>query len=373
MKQKQNLLFIIDSLGAGGAQRQMIILIKQLVKNYATIDLITYSKNNFFKDHLDGLFVNHIQLNRSMLLPFKIATFIKKNRYNCIISYLKGPNTIAYLSKVISLQKIPNINSERSRTNWENKNFWSNLNILSNKKARFLVTNSYHEKENWVNRHPKMSSRVFAIHNAVDLEIFCPPKENKIKKIHNKIICVGRIVEAKNCECVIHALKLLNDNNNLSFKLDWIGRKVNNTKKLKSYIDKLENMVVDYGLSSKWNWLPETDNLTEHYRNADALILASHREGLPNVVCESLSCGTPVILANNLDNPFLVDNDKNGFLFDQINPEDLAEKLDNFYSLTYKEILEKKNNARKFATKHFSFENYSYKYIDVINKAVSNN
>ena len=42
----------------------------------------------------------------------------------------------------------------------------------------------------------------------------------------------------------------------------------------------------------------EPGALRDRYRAADALILMSVREGMPNVVLESLACGTPVLGSN---------------------------------------------------------------------------
>lgn len=48
---------------------------------------------------------------------------------------------------------------------------------------------------------------------------------------------------------------------------------------------------------------------------ADVKVLASIREGSPNVVLEALACGTPVVASNAGTNPDIIESGKNGFLF----------------------------------------------------------
>lgn len=40
------------------------------------------------------------------------------------------------------------------------------------------------------------------------------------------------------------------------------------------------------------------DRLPDWYRAADAVVLSSHSEGLPNVLREALACGTPFVATN---------------------------------------------------------------------------
>jgi glycosyltransferase involved in cell wall biosynthesis len=62
---------------------------------------------------------------------------------------------------------------------------------------------------------------------------------------------------------------------------------------------RLQQLAERLGVSDRVRFLgtiPQ-DRLREYYNAADAMVLASSREGMPNVVLESLACGTPVIAA----------------------------------------------------------------------------
>jgi glycosyltransferase involved in cell wall biosynthesis len=98
------------------------------------------------------------------------------------------------------------------------------------------------------------------------------------------ILSVGNLVELKGHHLVIDALSLLNNT-----KLIIIGEGDEKNK--------LTEQVSTLGLEGRVFFmgnLPQSE-LPGYYAIADVLVLASSREGMPNVLLESLACGTPVI------------------------------------------------------------------------------
>ncbi|MGH8283225.1 MAG: glycosyltransferase family 4 protein [Gammaproteobacteria bacterium] len=65
-------------------------------------------------------------------------------------------------------------------------------------------------------------------------------------------------------------------------------------------------------------------DLCEYYNAADALVLASSREGMPNVVLEALACGTPVIATRVEGTPEIITSPEAGELMQERSPEALV-------------------------------------------------
>ena len=81
------------------------------------------------------------------------------------------------------------------------------------------------------------------------------------------------------------------------------------------------------------NFLGEQRDIQKLLADSDALILASHYEGLPNVVCEALACGRPILASNVSDNRVLVKDGYRGFLFDPNKPDSISESISSLMKL----------------------------------------
>lgn len=134
------------------------------------------------------------------------------------------------------------------------------------------------------------AQRITVLRNGVDLERFRPLSENGLRSELGLNGCVwlavGHLIERKGVHFVIEALAQMTDTTLL------IAGDGPEEHKLRSLVERL-------GLRSRVRFLGAIahDKLCAYYNVADVTMLASSREGMPNVVLESLACGTPVVAA----------------------------------------------------------------------------
>lgn len=189
-------------------------------------------------------------------------------------------------------------------------------------------------------------------------------RKNFVRK--RKLLVVGSVSPDKNGIIVIEALNQLR--NKFDIDLTWFGQKIFTITKRREYILEMECKIKEYNLEDVWTWLEPTEDIEHIYPKYDALILASKKEGLPNVVCESLSTGTPVLISNVLDHPLLVKDEYNGFLFDPDHAPCLVSAVEKLYCMNDLEYKEMCRNAREHATNLFGEQFFLNNYLDLIDK-----
>ena len=359
-------LLFIDSLSSGGAQNQIINLANGLAERGCFIDLVTYYPINNFKFKIIYFEqINHIQLFKKNKLGVNIIYELIKRlntcNYSAAISFLRTPNFYLSLAKLFSKRtKTLFITSERSCSQGNFVLFQYITHYLSD----FLFCNSFHESIFWKRSFPSISKKIFTMYNGIDGNKFT--FSNKKSFNQYKIVCVSSVRPSKNIEVIIEALNILKIKFNFDLDVTYIGQRnlINETHK--NYYLKLVKLLENYNLDKRWTWIDEVVNMNLEYEKYDVLIFSSNREGVPNVLCECLFKGLPIIASDLLDHPFLIEEPKRGFLFKSNDPNSLVDKILRFYLLTENEIIRVTKEQRYFAGKYLSIDAMVNKYYNFI-------
>jgi glycosyltransferase involved in cell wall biosynthesis len=161
-------------------------------------------------------------------------------------------------------------------------------------------------------------SRITTLRNGVDLTLFRPVSRettrDRLGMDQFTLLSVGYLDPRKGHEHIIHALPQLSDAR-LMIAGSGPDRK------------KLEAQAQAIGVADRVTFLGPLPQeiLRDYYGAADALVLASSREGWANVLLEAMACGTPVIASNVWGTPEVVRSPAAGVLMNARTPDGVAE------------------------------------------------
>lgn len=358
----KKILCLIDGLGSGGAERQMVGLAVSLKKKGYKVDLAYYHKKDFYlpvarQGGIDPILLSVKSSQWSKLTT--IRNFIKKQGgYECIITFKGGPNAIGCLLKLAGMRFkliVSERNSSQQLSRYDKQRLW--LYRL----ADYVVPNSYSQSEFLARIYPWMKKLIIPITNFTDISLFAPQYEQNESDI--TILTVARIDKRKNILNYLEAIRLLKKQGLNGVHFEWYGNIRQNEE---SYAETIKEKVIKLELTDFINFHPNTINIVECYQKCDIFCLPSSTEGFPNAICEAMSCGKPILCSRVCDNPFIVSENENGMLFAPDNPDDIADKLKQMIEIS-KENREKwGKRSREIAVKKFSEEDFVNKYIKII-------
>ncbi len=366
------LLLLIDSMGSGGSQKQMCKLAIGLKCIGYEVDLFLYYPMDFFSPELKRNHVNIILHEKQGKLGLKVflslLKLVRRKNYAVVLSYLHTPNFYNVLLKCFSRRKMYHITSERSKTTFSG--FRYQLQKLTHLLSDCLICNSFHEHDNWIYKVPALKNKCRVIYNTVDDSFFGVERKSFSDKDSLNILSIGTIGPAKNGICLVEALRILRMRN-LNVSVTWMGRQDVNAKFYGEYLNRMIALIEKYSLKKFWTWEQPTTQLAARLNNYDCLVLASKIEGVPNVVCETMASGLPVIISNVLDHPRLVKENINGYLFNPNDPNELADKIALFYDLDPNIKIRMSRNAKDIAWQLFPLDKMIKEYEEVINNSLA--
>jgi teichuronic acid biosynthesis glycosyltransferase TuaC len=152
--------------------------------------------------------------------------------------------------------------------------------------------------------------KVRVILNGVDLDLFGPVDREAVRArlglAGTVLLSVGHATPRKGHHLAIEALRDLPEATLMIAGDGW-------------YEGRLRELAASLGVASRVRFLGhvEQEDLKLYYGAADALVLASSREGIANVLLEAMACGTPVIATAVWGTPEAIDRLEAGVLMEE--------------------------------------------------------
>ena len=165
---------------------------------------------------------------------------------------------------------------------------------------------------------------VQVVPNGVDIDLFHPDPARRARKL--TLLSVGRLHAQKNVAYLLKLLAAIRAQYQTPITARIVGDGPERPR--------LEQLAADLGLTGSVQfegWL-DREAVRQAYQSATFLIHASVYEGMSNVILEALASGLPVAASRIPGNSELIQDGKNGFLFDPAaDPAELADRIWPFF------------------------------------------
>ena len=327
------ILYLISSLVAGGAQRQLVELVKNIDYNKYIPTVCTYYPDAFYKPELENKSVKFkfikkkSRFNPSIIL--KLTNFIKREKFGIIHSFLDTPNFYAEVSGTLAgVSRI--VISERSLDIFNHKTTIVRKKVF-HRLSDVIIVNSYAAKKNLVEVVGINPMKISVIYNGIDTKKFKQYPEESIRELRRElmlddeafvIIHVGTIRGVKNHFCLLRALVIVNQMTDRKIQVFLVGELED-----KELTIKLKLFMEQNNLSKQVRFLGRRSDVPLLLNIADVAVLPSLWEGCPNAMLEAMACERLVIASDVSDNSRIIEEGKSGFLFESNNHRQFAEKF----------------------------------------------
>ncbi len=217
--------------------------------------------------------------------------------------------------------------------------------------ATFVVTCTEYNRRYLKNLAPKTKTPIAGNYHGIDLQLFSNHTLPRIPVQPYKILTVARLTAKKGLPTVIRSLCLLKDQG-IDFKFTLIGDGEDR--------DTILALIVELGLAHNCRWLGTMphDQVIKKFKASDLFVLGCEiapnkdRDGIPNVLVESLAMGVPVVATTTSAIPELIENESSGLLIEPTNPDQMATAIKRL--LTDNDLRERvRNRGLKTVARNF--------------------
>lgn len=362
----KKILFFIDNLGSGGAQRQIVNMSIMLKEKGYSVSVLLYADFPFYKHYLDENDIPTVLIAPKGKLSrlFKIKKYLRRSDADVVIAFLETPGFISCFSKMGGKVHWKLVTTELSA---KDMTFTSKKNRFYNWFERYSdskVCNSENAKQLWEKYYPQYKEKYSVIYNPVLIPDDILNEEKEFCSTDKVCVTVAASYQGlKNPLRVIEAVSQFTDEQKKRLRLLWFGRAVVSNGDSSVY-ERACELVREYGLEDCVSLNTETKDIYRIMKESTAVGLFSTVEGLPNTICEGMMLGKPIIMSKMSDYQTLAEG--NGFLCEAESVESIKNALLELLETPSECLKEMGRISREKAEHLFSKERIVQQWIDLI-------
>jgi glycosyltransferase involved in cell wall biosynthesis len=292
------ILFVISGLGIGGAERQVVLLSRELTRRGHGVSIYTLNRELARVDELDGceidLVVDQKRVRLDPCVLWRLRRHVVRWGPSVVHGFLYDGNLYARLAGA----GVPVVNSERN--DGYRLSFAQSMGYrLTSTRFRGLVANS-HAGAAFARRLHRLGERdVGVVWNGIDLA----EVDERVSRSSGparavwpgeglKRACiVGAIKPQKDHALALRVARILVDADP-SWRFICVGDELSRSSN--GHKAKVHALCEDLRLQSHVRFVGHRHDALELMASSDLLLATSLHEGFPNVVLEAMACGTPV-------------------------------------------------------------------------------
>ncbi|MBW4646791.1 MAG: glycosyltransferase [Goleter apudmare HA4340-LM2] len=377
----KKIVFLIRDLGYGGAQRQLVTLVKDFDKQKFDVTVLHFYSGGPLEKDLKESNIPVICLEKQGrwdLLGFfwRLIRYLKQIKPDLVHTYMGESNIIGILLKPFfpSTSIIWGVRISQSPANafdWLG-NTLSKLESRLSHLVNLIIVNSHSGRRDYLS-YGFPGEKMVVVSNGIDTERFQPDKAagDKVRAewgiSENQILIglVGRIYAQKDHPNFLRAASLLcKESPDVRFVCVGTGPDQN-------YIQEMYQLTEELGISKRVIWAGVRADMRAVHNALDIAVSASaFGEGFGNTIGEAMACGIPCVVTDVGDSAWIVGD--TGVVVPPHNSEALAAGIKQLIEINSDEKKVLREKARDKISEHFSVENLVSNTISYCLQTLSN-
>lgn len=351
MKQDK-ILWVTNTLGCGGAERQ-ILYMYNILKEHCGFDItiLYYAHAN---DELCTDAVNTVYIDKNNIgklnTVIQIVKFIKKNNIGIVHAFGGGTaNIYGRLGAMFCKTAIP-VGAMLGKKHFANKgialansllnlfgNWWTvnNMDLVPILKKDLLYVND---------KKIRMLHNGYLPAEAIDYNLDENTEYDEDKRDQFVFTVVGRLQPVKNYPLFLKAAaQIAKEHANVRFWVVGNGQEFN----------KLQILAQNLGIADRvrfWGYRTDVDVAMSR---TDVFVQTSFTEGSPNTVIEAMRAKKPIITTESTDFGEMIESGKNGYIVENDNLDELVKAMREMLHKSKRQLANAGNLSYEMFEKYF--------------------